>query len=446
MRLLAVGCNYRTAPVAMRERLAFDKDRLPQALDQITVRFDCEAVILSTCNRVELYLGRVPDAAGGTVASSSERAANCRDALDAEDVTRFLAEFHSLAPGEVRPHLYVHQHADAVHHLFKVAASLDSLIVGEGQIAGQVKEAYEQAQQAASVGQLLHTLFQHARQVAKRVRTETGIARGHVSVSSAAVDYVRQVFDHFGDKTILVIGAGKMGELTLRHLKDLHPRRILVTNRSPEKAAAVAHGCNGEAAPFELLDESLAQADIVLSTTGSPELIVDLVRWEGVLQQRTARDAGPVVILDIAVPRDFDPRIHDGDRTCLFNIDDLNRIRDATLADRLKHVAPAEAIVNEEARRFLTDWQRRRTGPVIARLTQDLDAKREAALKKLRPRLNGKLGDDDLQNIEGAFRLFQNQILHGPISALAEEVENAPAQPHGHSLLDALRKLFRLKD
>ena len=158
-----------------------------------------------------------------------------------------------------------------MRHLFRVAASLDSLIVGEAQIAGQVKRAYELAHERATVGPLLHALFQQAHRVAKRVRTETGIARGRVSVSSAAVDYVRQVFDHFGDKTVLVIGAGKMGELTLRHLKELRPRRILVTNRSPEKAAAVARGCGGEPVPWERLDDALTRADIVLSTTGAPE-------------------------------------------------------------------------------------------------------------------------------------------------------------------------------
>src|SRR5262249_40689256 len=159
----------------------------------------------------------------------------------------------------------------AVRHLFRVAASLDSLVVGEGQIAGQVKKAYELAQERATAGPVLHALFQHARVVAKRVRTETGIARGHVSVSSAAVDYVRQVFDQCGDKTIRVIGAGKMGELTLRHLRQLQPRRIWVTNRSPEKAETVARGCGGSALPWDQLDEALAKADIVLSTTGAPE-------------------------------------------------------------------------------------------------------------------------------------------------------------------------------
>ncbi len=211
-----------------------------------------------------------------------------------------------------------------MRHLFRVAASLNSLIVGEGQIAGQVKRAYEAAHQQGTAGAVLHALFQHAHTVAKRIRTETGIARGHVSVSSVAVDYVQQVFDHFHDKTILVIGAGKMGELTLKHLRALAPQRIMVTNRSPEKALAVAQGCGGQAIPWDKLDDALAEADVVLSTTGAPEPIVTRRRFNDVLARRTQ---GPIVILDIAVPRDFDPRIHDGDRACLFNIDDLQRIR-----------------------------------------------------------------------------------------------------------------------
>src|SRR5262249_53363139 len=249
-----------------------------------------------------------------------------------------------------------------------------------------------------------------------------------------------QVFDHFGDKTILVIGAGKMGELTLRHLKELRPRRILVTNRSPDKAAEVAKGCGGRMVPWEDLDAALVKADIVLSTTGSPQPIVTRERYERVLARRTG---GTQVILDIAVPRDFDPDIHDGDRACLFNIDDLKRIREATLHDRLKHVGPAEAIVEQETRKFLSEWGRRRVGPVIARLTQDVEAKRQAIVQQLLGRLNGKLSAADRAYIEGAFRLLQNQILHGPISALTEEPHETPG---GHTLLDALRKLFGLQD
>ena len=422
MMLLVVGCSHRTAPVELRERVAFDQDRLGRALDDLVARYGCEVVIVSTCNRVEFYLAR-PDALV---------------ALDAERIAEFLAEFHELSAAKLVPYLYEYRGPKAVGHLFRVAASLDSMIVGEGQIAGQVKRAYEVAHERGTVGPILHLLFQHAQQAAKRVRRETGIARGHASVSSAAVEYVRQVFDHFGGKTILVIGAGKMGELTLRHLRDLRPQGIWVTNRSAEKANAVAAACGGKALPWVQLDEALAKADIVLSTTGATEPIMTLERYEKI----RARRSGPVVILDIAVPRDFDPRIHDGDRTCLFNIDDLKRIREQTLQDRLKHVPSAEAILADEERRFLKEWSRRKHGPVIARLTQDLEAKRQAIVQQLLARLNGRFTTQDRTYIEGAFRLLQNQFLHGPISALTEEAHESGS----HTLLEALRKLFRLQD
>jgi glutamyl-tRNA reductase len=444
MMLAVIGCSYRNAPVAVREHLAFDPARMARALEELSARYGCEAVILSTCNRVELYLAR-PEAVV---------------LPDADLIAEFLHEFHrrpgpgagaSVRPGpgagasglcaaEIRRHLYEHRDAEAVRHLFRVVASLDSLIVGEGQIAGQVKRAYDVAQERASAGPLLHALFQHAHHVAKRVRTETGISHGRVSVSSAAVDYVRQVFSHFDDKRILVIGAGKMGELTLRHLRRLRPRRIYVTNRSPEKAEAVARGCGGEPVPWAQLDEALARADIVLSTTGAPEPVVTLERWHRVAARRKG---GPVVILDIAVPRDFDPRIHDGDRSCLFNIDDLTRIREQTLAERRKEIGPAEEIVGREMQKFLKEWARRRHGPVIARLTQDLEAKREAIVRQLFNRLNGRLTEEEQAEIEGAFRLFQSKVLHGPISALSEEPHEAAA---GHTLLEALRKLFGLQE
>jgi glutamyl-tRNA reductase len=427
MMLLVVGCSFRHTAVALRERLAFNTDQLARALDRLGVRYGCEAVILSTCNRVELYLARM----------------EAPVPLDMELTAEFLAEFHGLHAAELRPHLYHYAEADAVRHLFRVVASLDSLIVGEAQIAGQVKRAYETARLHEAVGPVLNALFQHARLVARRVRTETGISRGHVSVSSAAVDYVREVFEHFGDKTVLVIGAGKMGELTLRHLKQLEPRRIWVTNRSLEKSEAVARGCGGSVVAWDQLDDALARADIVLSTTGAPEPIVSLDRYHKV---RAQRKRGTVVILDIAVPRDFDSRIHDGDQTFLFNIDDLVRIREKTQQDRLKHVAPAEAIVQQEQKRFLADWARRSNGPVIARLTREFEGKRQAIVEKLLGRLNGRLTEVDRADIEGAFRLFQNQLLHGPISALTEESHEAGTGHASHTLLEALRKLFRLQD
>jgi glutamyl-tRNA reductase len=424
MLLLTVGCSFQNTPIEARERLAFDHDKLTRALDELGRRFGCEAVILSTCNRVELYV-----ACGDTTRGP-----------DGELLAEFLAEVHGLPVAEVRPHLYQHAQAEAVRHLFRVIASLDSMIVGEAQIAGQVKRAYELAQQRGAVGPLLHAVFQHAQRAGKRVRTETGLARGKVSVSSAAVAYVREVFDHFGDKTIGVVGAGKMGELTLKHLQQLKPQRILVANRSPEKAEVLAQGCRGLAVPWEQLDGVLAEADIVLSSTGAPEPIVTRRRWNGVLARRTS--GRPVVILDIAVPRDFEARIHDGDRTFLFNIDDLHRIREETLRDRRKHVGPAEAIIHEEQQRFLGEWSRKKHGPTIARLTQDFEAKRLQIVEQLMARLNGKLTEADRAMIEGAFRLLQNKILHGPISALAEE----PQGEGRHTLLEALRKLFGLEE
>jgi glutamyl-tRNA reductase len=422
MMVVVIGCGFRDTPIGLREQLAFDGHRLGAALEEVSARYGCETVILSTCNRVELYLAR----------------GDSQIVPDVDLITEFLAEFHKLSAQEVRSHLYQHAGPDAALHLFRVVSSLDSMVVGEGQIAGQVKRAYETAHAHDVAGPVLHVLFQRAHAVAKRVRSETGIARGHVSVSSVAVDYVRQVFEHFGDKTILVIGAGKMGELTLKHLRQLEPQRILVTNRSSEKARQVAQACGGQATPWEQLDDALAQADIILSTTGSPEPIVTRRRWNDVLARR---GGGTTVILDIAVPRDFDPRIHDGDRTCVFNIDDLKRIREQTLQDRLKHVSAAEAIVAQEHKRFLADWTRRMHGPVIARLTEEFEKRRQAIVARLFARLNGRLSDEDKADIEGAFRLLQNQILHGPISALAEDAQEGSQ----HTLLEALRKLFRLE-
>jgi glutamyl-tRNA reductase len=421
--LLVVGCSFRNTPVEIRERLAFAPSRLPAALEELNSRYDVEAVILSTCNRVELYLGR---AGSGAVPPP-------------ELVAEFLGQFHDLPRESLGSHLYQYQNDDAVRHLFRVIAGLDSLVLGECQIAGQVKGAYELGQQFATVGPLLHALFQHARRVAARVRAETGLAEGHVSVSSAAVDYVRQVFEHFADKTILVIGAGKMGELTLQHLRRLAPLQVLVANRSPDKAAHLADACSGSAVDWDELDDALAAADIVLSTTGAPQPLITLERYERIRARRGRR---PMVILDIAVPRDFDPRIHDGDCTCLFNIDDLKQIRERTLRDRQGHVGHAEAIIDHEVRRFLGDWKRRSHGGAIARITEDFEAKRQAVVHRLLSRLNGRLTEADQRYIEGAFRLLQNQFLHGPISALAAE----PAEGGVHTLLEAVRKLFRIED
>lgn len=421
MRLIVAGANFRTAPMEVRETLAFPGDKLSRALGELATRYGTEAVILDTCNRVEIYLARL----------SGE------SLPDADLIAEFLCQFHGVAYGTIRPAIYSHTGAEAVNHLFRVVSGLDSLVIGEGQIAGQVKNAYEAARRAGTAGPVLHALFQHARVVGKRVRSETGIAQGKASVSSLAVDYLRQVFDHFGDKTVLVIGAGKMGELTLKHLRSLRPGRILVTNRSPEKAREVAAQCAGIPLPFENLDQGLTAADVILSTTGAPEPIVTLERFQRLVPQRHGR---PVAIIDIAVPRDFDPRlIHLDVVDLLINIDDLQAIREHVLRNRLKHVPAVEAIIAAEQERFLKDWTRRQAAPAIARLHEQWDAIRKEVQAECFRRLNGKLTPEDLAVIEGAFRLLQNKLMHAPLSAIREEkhIESS-------GLLEAIYKLFRL--
>jgi glutamyl-tRNA reductase len=422
VNLRAIGLNFRTAAVELREKLAFTPETQAATAAELAARFGCEAVILSTCNRVELYISRHPG----------------EHPFDAGLAAEVLGEVHHLPPDRIRAHLYDHADDFAVEHLCRVAASLDSLIVGEGQIAGQVKQAFEQARQLGTTGPLLNALFPHVLRTAKRVRTETGIAQGHVSVSSVAVDYVRQVFDHFADKTVLVIGAGKMGRLTLKHLRHLNPGRIWVTNRSPEKAVEVAGGCGGTPIPWSKLDEALADADIVLSTTGAPEPIMPRARFASAVMPR--RKAGTLVVLDIAVPRDFDPGIHDGDAVCVFNIDDLTRVREQTLRKRQKHMAAAEAIVTAEVVRFAADWQRRKSGPVIQQLRGEVDKLRAEVVAPLLEKLNGKLSPTEAEAVERAFRLFQNKLLHGPLAAL----EASAKEGHQGTLLEAVKKLFRL--
>ena len=423
MNLRAIGCNVATAPVEIREKLAFDDAKLRAALAELTARYGVEAAILGTCNRVELYLARPETGAP----------------VHAPLVAEFLAETHGLRASAIAPHLYEHADAEAVRHLFRVASGLDSVVIGEDQIAGQVKEAFDVSQKLEASGPLLNGLFPAALRVSKRIRTETGLGLGQVSVASAAVAYLRTVFETFTDKTVLVIGAGEMAQLTLTHLKELHPAAVFVTNRTAEKAASLAAEFCGQPVPWDQLDEALVRADIVLSTTGAAEPIVSRRRFnEKVLAKRGRRK---MVVFDMAVPRDFDPRIDDGDRVSLFNVDDLNRVRDEQLAERRTHIGPAEAIVSTEVAKFVQDWNRRKDGPVIGQLTGEVDRLRDAVLGPLLEKLDGRLTDADREYIEGAFRLFQNRLLHGPIAALRE----SSGEPHGITLRDAIRKLFGLK-
>ena len=427
MKLLALGVDHRSAPQDVREALAFDGPKLIDGLGALRSRFPgVEFAAISTCNRVEVYAAGDPPLMP-----------------QVGDLTAALAEFQGLEPGRFAPHLVDHHDADAIEHLFRVASSLESLVLGEGQIQGQVRDAYENAKAAGAVGPILHEVFQHAARVGKRVREATGMDRGRLSIASVAVDVARGVFDRFDDKTVLVIGAGKMADLTLRHLAPLRPGRILVTNRSPERAEAAAESWGGRAVPFEDLDGALAAADLVVSTTASASPIVSFERYSRVLKARKYRLS---LILDIAVPRDFDPKINELETANLYSVDDLQAQADANLKGRLRAVEAASAIILEETASCVEAIRHRRhAGAILRQLGDYSDAVRLRELDRLYASLP-HLNESDRKAIALTLHRFQNQLLHHPRSALRSATADAPPDDAGPSLIDAVRRLFGLGD
>src|SRR4051794_37503317 len=322
--MLALGVDHRSAPTAVREALAFDGERLRRGLDALKAMAPgAEFVLLSTCNRVELY------------------AAAEADPPDAGALAGFLARSHDVPAATLDGHLVARRDEAAVAHLFRVAAGLESLVPGEGQILGQVRDAYKLASECDAVGPILHHVFQRALRVGKRVREETGLDRGRCSVAGVAVDVARAVFDRFEDKAVLVIGAGATGELTLRHLAALRPGALLVANRDPARARAVAEARGGRAVPFDRLDDALAEADVVVGASAAATPIVTLDRYARIQRARGNRLS---LILDLAIPRDFDPRVGALEQVMLYNVDDLRAQAEANLRGRRAEIDRARTI------------------------------------------------------------------------------------------------------
>ena len=436
--LLALGVDHRSAPASVREALAFDGDKLGAGLDALSSAFPGnEFVILSTCNRVEVY------------------AAGPADTIPEPDsLGEFLAKFHGQPHEAIFGHLVHYLDEGVVGHLFRVSASLESLVLGEGQILGQVRDAYRMAVERGTVRQLGHALFQQAIRVGKLVREQTGMDQGKLSVASVAVDVAREVFDTFSDKTVLVIGAGKMGDLTLRHLESLNPGRILITNRNVEKAEIAAQRWGGQAVPFENLHQHLIAADLIISTTAAAEPVVS---YDNFLRVQRARRNRLALILDIAIPRDFDPRIGDLDQVMLYNVDDLRAQAEQNRLQRQKGIDPALVIIEKETaacHAFLRHQQD--VGAVLRQLDSQVEASRRRELDALfaaRPNLS----EADREAIERMSLRLQNQFLHRPRAAVrsvaADPVggPNQPQtpsreQPQAHPLLNAVRHLFGLGD
>ena len=426
MRLLAVGVDHRSAPASVREALAFDGPKYVQGLETLTQTFPGnELVILSTCNRVEIYLA-------GTVETVPE----------VDGLSRFLGEFHGFQAELYSGHLVSYHDEGVVGHLFRVASSLESLVLGEGQILGQVREAYRSAVEHKTVGPIFHTVFQTALKVGKTVRERTGMNQGKLSVASVAVDLAREVFDTFADKTVLVIGAGKMGDLTLQHIKSLQPGRILITNRNAERAEAAAARWNGLAVAFDRLTQALIEADLVVSTTAATEPIVTLEQYLHVQRARRNRLS---LILDIAIPRDFDPRIGDLDQVTLYHVDDLRAQAEQNRLRRQKGVDPALVIIEREtAASYALLRHQQAAGALLQQLGNHADQIRQRELTALF-HAHPNLTDPDREAIAHMAMRLQNQFLHHPRAAVRSALTESH-DDHPHPILTAVRHLFGLGD
>jgi glutamyl-tRNA reductase len=418
--LFVVGISWRTAPVAVREKLAFREDELATTLAALTKTLPvAEALLVSTCNRVEVYGVAKP----GVDATGAVRA--------------FLAEQRGLRPVDVADVIYDHRGPAAVRHVFRVASALDSLVLGEAQILGQLKDAYEVAGSAHTSGPVLGRCLERAFGVAKRVRTETTIARGAANVSTVAVDLAGRIFELRG-KSVLVVGAGKMSTLAARHLRSKGADHIVVTNRSPEKAERLAEQIDGIAKPWAELEQLLAGADVVISSTGAREPILTKPLFKRVMKARKWRS---IVVIDIAVPRDAEASLDDFEGVYLYNIDHLEKIVASNLADRAKAAEQAGKIVEHEAGQF-EQWMRSQgVVPVIRALRDKFAQVADAEVQKTLDALSRREHTPAQQReaIQQLVRLVVNKLLHQPTTALRESAADDAALRAG-----VLSELFGL--
>jgi glutamyl-tRNA reductase len=414
--IVVVGLNHETAPVAVREALAVPQERLPAALGRVREEAGLgEAMILSTCNRVEVY-GRSTEAPGGAVAA-------------------FLARFHGREPGDIAPYLYSLEGEPAVRHAFRVAASLDSMVMGEPQILGQVKHAYELAEQAGSLGPVLNALRDRSIAAAKRARTETAIARNAISVSHVAVELARKIFGTLHDRAVLLVGAGKMSEVAARQMVRDGARASVLGGRTFEKAEQLAAALRGRAAPFDALRAELARADIVISGTGAPGIVICRADVEAAQSGRRGR---PLFLIDIAVPRDIAEDAGTVSGVFLYDLDDVKKVADANLRERMKEATAAEAIIDEEVRAF-AEWRRSlEVVPFLVELRKRGDEIRKAEVEKARRRM-GPLTPDQESALEAATSAIVNKLLHEPTVQL-KQMAGAKQPEH----VGFIRKLFGL--
>jgi len=416
-----VGLNHRTAHIEIRERIAFPEDGLDRYMKSLyNLPSLTEGLILSTCNRVEIY------------------AATRDPEKGVEEIKEFLAQQHRLPLPEFEDTLYVLQGEKLVRHIFRVASSLDSMVVGEPQILGQIKGAYRVAHAARTTSTLLNKLLHKAFSVAKRVRTETSIGNRAVSVSFVAVELAKKIFAHLEEREVLIIGAGEMCELATQHLVRAGVKRVLVTNRTWERAVELAARFHGEAISFSELSNALLRADIVISSTGSPDLIVRREEVSSIIRKRKHK---PLFFIDIAVPRDIDPQVNTIDNVYHYDIDDLQEVAEANMKDRQHEARRAEAIVATEVGQFCRWYQSLEVVPTIVSLQEKMEEMRKTELAKTLSALP-KLSDKERRAMEVLSEAIVKKILHGPITLLKRTSRNS----EGESYVDVVKKLFNLDE
>jgi len=418
MKVFLTGLSHHTAPVEVRERLAIAEAELPEALKELRAHSGAhEALILSTCNRVEVAVTAESEAAAGRIVD-------------------FLAARRRLDPDWLNGFVYRYEDREAIRHLFRVASSLDSMVVGEPQILGQLKTAYAAAREQGAVNGFLDAVLTRAFAVAKRVRSETGIARSAVSVSSAAVDLARQIFGNLRDKRVLLIGAGKMSELAARHLLTAGCGLILVTNRTRARAEEMALAVGGQVLNYENFRDRLHEIDIVLTSSGAPEYLLRKDEMQRVLERRRNR---PMFLIDIAVPRNVAPEVNQIENIYLYDIDDLGRTVEQNRRARAVEAEQAEQIIDGEIARLVERLKSREVTPTIVAIQHQLDAISRAELERLRPRL-GELSPQQEEALQAYTRALLNKIAHGPMT----ELRRAATRPEGDRVINVIRRVFRL--
>ncbi len=420
MKLLITGVSHKTAPVEIRELLAFSESALPGALAQLKSREGVsEALILSTCNRVEVV-----------VASD--------DGIDLQSlVCEFLAETRQASIASLGPCLYHHEGREAIHHLFRVAASLDSMVVGEPQILGQLKAAYAVAKAHGTICGVLDNVLSRAFGVAKRVRSETGIGQMAVSISYAAVELARKIFGSLDGKTVMIVGAGKMSELSARHLRRSGASHIFVTNRTYERALELANLFQGTPVEYTRFLSLLPEVDILITSSGAPHYILHKAEMQHVIGVRRNK---PMFLIDIAVPRNIAPNVNEVDNVFLYDIDDLQGVVNANLREREKEAGNAEGIIVQEVERMLARLKAQEITPAIVSLREPLEQIRLAEIEKMRGKL-GPLSPQQEEALDALTRGIINKIAHGPVSELRKQA----GIPEGVHVVDAIRRVFHLK-